>query len=645
MKKVSIGIILVFLVVFIQIINLNLFKHEYYLNKYYEKSNIYVYGKSAKRGRILDVNGKVLVDNIGIKTIYYNKLNKIYAKDEIKIAYALANILDIEVLDEDVLKKFWLVKNEYGKELVTKEEYKLYKERKINTSDILELKMKRIDLSSFNLLDKKAASIYYLMNKDYNYQKKVIKENVTDDEYAQIIESNIKGITAEVKWERSYLYEDTLKSIFGSVSKIYAEEKEYYLQKGYSLTDEVGVSFLEKEYEKYLQGKKAIYKVNNNNSLKLIRPEEAGNDLYLSIDIAVQLKLEEIVKTEMLKAKEKEKTKYFNDLYIGISNPLNGKIVAVSGMRLIDNKKEYTFSEITNEIITSSFTVGSVIKGATITVGYQNNLINPNKFINDSCVKLEFIPLKCSWKSLGRINDIKALELSSNYYQYLLAIGLTNKKYVPNMKLNVTKKEFQIYRDTLKEYGLGTNTGIDLPDEFSGVQGSTIADDLLLNLAIGQYDTYTLPSLIQYINTIANNKKRVELSLLDRVMKNEILIYEKENKVLNEVNLDDVYYERIKLGFNKVLMEGTGRGYIDNKYLPVGKTGTSESFLDTDNDGVVDVSTMSLTFVGYAPIDNPKYSIAIIAPHIAYKIADDDYIYRITRYISKSITDFLFEKE
>ncbi len=645
MKKVSIGIILVFLVVFIQIINLNLFKHEYYLNKYYEKSNIYVYGKSAKRGRILDVNGKVLVDNIGIKTIYYNKLNKIYAKDEIKIAYALANILDIEVLDEDVLKKFWLVKNEYGKELVTKEEYKLYKERKINTSDILELKMKRIDLSSFNLLDKKAASIYYLMNKDYNYQKKVIKENVTDDEYAQIIESNIKGITAEVKWERSYLYEDTLKSIFGSVSKIYAEEKEYYLQKGYSLTDEVGVSFLEKEYEKYLQGKKAIYKVNNNNSLKLIRPEEAGNDLYLSIDIAVQLKLEEIVKTEMLKAKEKEKTKYFNDLYIGISNPLNGKIVAVSGMRLIDNKKEYTFSEITNEIITSSFTVGSVIKGATITVGYQNNLINPNKFINDSCVKLEFIPLKCSWKSLGRINDIKALELSSNYYQYLLAIGLTNKKYVPNMKLNVTKKEFQIYRDTLKEYGLGTNTGIDLPDEFSGVQGSTIADDLLLNLAIGQYDTYTLLSLIQYINTIANNKKRIELSLLDRVMKNEILIYEKENKVLNEVNLDDVYYERIKLGFNKVLMEGTGRGYIDNKYLPVGKTGTSESFLDTDNDGVVDVSTMSLTFVGYAPIDNPKYSIAIIAPHIAYKIADDDYIYRITRYISKSITDFLFEKE
>ncbi|MBQ3438330.1 MAG: hypothetical protein IJG31_07515, partial [Fusobacterium sp.] len=50
-------------------------------------------------------------------------------------------------------------------------------------------------------------------------------------------------------------------------------------------------------------------------------------------------------------------------------------------------------------IINTSYTVGSVVKGATITVGYNNNLINEKTKVNDSCVKLYLVPKKCSYKS------------------------------------------------------------------------------------------------------------------------------------------------------------------------------------------------------------------------------------------------------
>ena len=51
---------------------------------------------TADRGRILDRNGNIIVDNKGVKTIIYNKLSGINTSDEIEISLKLANILDIE---------------------------------------------------------------------------------------------------------------------------------------------------------------------------------------------------------------------------------------------------------------------------------------------------------------------------------------------------------------------------------------------------------------------------------------------------------------------------------------------------------------------------------------------------------------------
>ena len=60
----------------------------------------------------------------------------------------------------------------------------------------------------------------------------------------------------------------------------------------------------------------------------------------------------------------------------------------------------------------------------------------------------------------------------------------------------------------LSSYGLGIKTGIDLPNEDTGIKGKSYSADLLLNLAIGQYDTYTPIELLNYINTVADQGQR-----------------------------------------------------------------------------------------------------------------------------------------
>lgn len=638
-KKIIYGLLISFFIICSFKLVSILKNKEYYTKLLNEKTNIYVYGISAPRGRILDCNGKVLVDNIGIKTIYYNKIKGITKTKELEIAALLANILNVDEATPDELKEYYLINNNDGKYLITDEEYKLFEERKITKEEIDIKKRARItdDMLNYSSKEKTQAHIYSLMNKGYIYSKKKIASNLTEEEYAKIIESKIPGITGELSWDRIYLYGDTLKNIFGRIGSITKETKEYYLTKDYELTDTVGISYLENVYEDYLRGKKAKYKVGSDYTLTLLEEEQKGNDLILSIDIDMQIKTEEILKDKLILAKKYGNTEYFKDSYALVSEPLTGSIKAISGIRLNDDN---TFSDISLNNINKSYTIGSAVKGATIAVGYKYNLIEPGKYINDSCVKLLFVPPKCSFKKLGKVNDLTALSNSSNYYQYMIAIKLTGNTYTPNMKLNATKEHFKKYREMLSSFGLGVKTGIDLPNEQTGIMGKTIADDLLLNLSIGQYDTYTPIEVLQYINSVATGK-RIKLSLMQEIKNGEETLLENKSEVLNNVDLDKESLDRIKEGMKLVLSEGTGKFYVPQGLNFAGKTGTSESFLDTNNDEIVDTATISSTFTGFYPADNPKFSIVVITPNVSHKNGKTDAFYFGASKITKELVTFL----
>lgn len=656
---ITIVLIILYLVIGVRVFYLQILKNDEYTEKLAISTEKTIESTSAPRGRIYDRNHKLLVDNEGVKTIYYKKQNNITTKEEISLAYTVSNYIDIDYskVDDNKLKTFYY-KSNYDKcrEKITDEEWKLYKERKLDDNDIKDLIYERLEeeIKEYKEEDKKAAYMYYLMNKGYSYAEKIIKNsNVTDTEYAYISENidNLKGFNTKLDWERVYLYGDTFKSILGNVSSntqgIPSELSNEYLKKGYTLDDRVGISYLEYQYEDYLRGTKAKYRLLSDNSYELVSEGKRGNDIVLTIDIELQKYVEEVVTNEVLTAKGRAGTKYYNRSFAIVSDPNTGEILAMAGKQVIEKDGTYKIVDYTPGVVTLPVTPGSVVKGASMMVGYKYNAINIGTVLNDECIKIKDTPEKCSWQTMGPIDDIYALQNSSNVYQYKIAIKVGNGTYEYNKGLSLDSDAFNKYREMYAEFGLGLKTGIDLPVESLGYMGTSKLPGHLLDFSIGQYDTYTPIQLSQYINTIANNGVRLKPYLLKEVYKPSeskdtfgSLIYKASATELGTLSVEQKYIDRVKEGFSAVVTRGLGYGYMGYYTNSAGKTGTSESFIDTDNDGKVDTETITSSFVGYSPSDNPKMSIVVVSPDISVPDSTTD---GVTKRISSQIVNKYFE--
>lgn len=652
-------LISIYLVIGCRLFNLQILKNSEYNDKLAMATEKTIESTSAPRGRIYDRNHKLLVDNEGIKTIYYKKQNGITTKEEIELAYEVSNNIDIDYskIDDNKLKDFYY-KSHYKecRKKITDEEWDLYNKRKLNDKDIDKLIYERLDdeISEYTDSDKKAAYIYYLMNKGYSYAEKVIKNsNVTDAEYAYISENidNLKGFNTKLDWERVYLYGDTFKSILGNVSSntqgIPSELSEEYLKRGYTLDDRVGISYLEYQYEDYLRGTKAKYRLLSDNSYELVSEGKRGNDIVLTIDIELQKYLEEVLSNEVLNAKGEPGTQYYNRSFAIVSDPNTGEILAMAGKQAVLKDGYYQIVDYTPGIVTLPVTPGSVVKGASMMVGYKYGAIDIGTVLNDECIKIKDTPLKCSWQTMGPIDDVYALQNSSNVYQYKIAIKVGNGSYEYNQGLVLDESAFDKYREMYAEFGLGEKTGIDLPVESLGFMGKSRLPGHLLDFSIGQYDTYTPIQLSQYINTIANNGVRLKPYLLKEVYKPSdsgdtfgSLIYKANVTELGKLSVEKKYIDRVREGFSAVVTRGLGYGYMGNYTNSAGKTGTSQSFIDTDGDGKVDTETITSSFVGYSPSDNPKMSIVVVSPDIS---VPDSTTYGVTRNISAQIVNKYFE--
>ena len=652
-------VIILYVVILGRVFYLQIIKESEYKETLAASTEKTVESTSAPRGRIYDRNYNLLVDNEGVKTIYYKKQKGITNKEEIELAYTIAdNInLDYSKVNENRLKSFYY-KGHYKecKKKITDEEWEEYSKRKLNDKDIEKLIYERLDeeISTYDERDKKAAYIYYLMNKGYSYAEKVIKnKDVSEEEYAYISENidNLKGFNTKLDWERVYLYGDTFKSILGSVSSnsqgIPSELAEIYLKKGYTLDDRVGISYLEYQYEDYLKGTKAKYRLLSDNSYELVSEGKRGSDIVLTIDINLQKYLEEVLSSEVYNAKGEAGTTYYNRSFAIVTDPNTGEILAMGGKQVLDKDGSKYIVDYTPGIVTLPVTPGSVVKGASMMVGYKYGAIDIGSHQYDECLKIKDTPLKCSWRTMGDIDDIYALQYSSNVYQYKIAISIGKGKYEYDKGLSLDEEAFKKYRDMYAEFGLGKKTGIDLPVESLGYMGTSKLPGHLLDFSIGQYDTYTPIQLSQYINTIANGGKRLKPYLLKEVYKASdsgdkfgSLIYKAETKVMGTLSVEDKYINRVREGFSAVVQNGLGYGYMGYYTNSAGKTGTSQSFIDTDGDNKVDTETITTSFVGYSPSDSPKMSIVVVSPDAGIPDVTQS---GVTKRISSQIVNKFFE--
>lgn len=655
------GIILVvFLVILFKMIDVMLIDEKMYEEKLDSLTYATFLGSSSPRGRIYDRNLNIIVDNKSLKTITYKKEKGVTNADMIALAYKVAPHLELDIskVTDRMKREFYYFKNpKICEKLVSNKEKEKVAQRKMTTRELEELKIKRISVEELNKFtddDLEAAYLYYLMNKGYTYEEKTIKSDVTDKEYAYISENNaeLEGFNTKIDWVRVYPYGDTFRSILGSVSSssqgIPAEEKDYYLDKGYSLNDRVGLSYIEKQYEDYLKGEKAVYEVVNSHETKLIKEGSRGKDIVLSIDINLQKEVERIIDEQVRRAKKEANTDYYDHSSVVIADPNTGEILAMASRKIVNGE----MIDNTTSILTSPITPGSVVKGASMLVGYNTGAVKIGEYIKDECIKVAGAPEKCSSvKTLGTINDITALAKSSNVYQFKIAIRVNGQEYFRGMKLNFNQQAFDTYRNMYHSFGLGVKTGIDLPLESTGVTTKDVSAGNLLDFVMGQYETYTPLQLVQYVSTIANGKDRLALHLLKEVhsaSENEEigkLESTKEKEVLNSIDTKEEYMKRVKEGFYAVMNSsgGYGVGYIDKGYEPAGKTGTSQSFVDTDGDRKIDTETITSSFVGYYPASNPKVAFVVTSPNSSHPNSNTNFAslvtYRITQQVSKVYHD------
>lgn len=651
---------LLFIILFVKLYVVMIVDSSKYKKKLDKLSYNTVEGSSAPRGRIYDRNHNILVDNIAVKTIYYTKSKKVSSSEEVKLAYKVSPHLNLDLskLTSRAKREFYVeIHPKIAKSKIKDSEWEKLKQKKLDATDIKNLKIERItddEINSMNDSDNKAAYLYYLMNKGYAYDEKTIRTgDVTDEEYAYISENNeeLTGFNTRLDWERVYPYGDTFKTILGKVSStsqgLPVEEKEYYLKQGYSLNDRVGISYIEKQYETYLRGTKAVYEVINSNELKLVSEGKRGNDIVLTIDINLQKQLEEILTDEVTKAKSEANTQYYDHSSAIIQDPQTGEVLAMASKQIVNG----TIVDNTSSILTSPVTPGSVVKGASMLVGYNTGAVKIGEYKVDECIKIRGTNEKCSSHTLGKIDDITALAKSSNVYQFKTAMRVAGYEYKRGMGLPLVQSAFDSYRNMYHSFGLGVKTGIDLPVESLGYGASrdTQAGNLL-DFVIGQYETYTPIQLSQYISTIANSGSRIEPHLLKEVHEStndEKLgktIHEVKPKVLNKIDTKEEYMQRVREGFYAVVnrSDGYGRGYMNTAYSPAGKTGTSQSFIDTDNDGVIDKETITSNFIGYAPSDNPRMSITVVSPNSSRPDTSTDHASLVTLRITKRATDAYF---
>ena len=151
------------------------------------------------------------------------------------------------------------------------------------------------------------------------------------------------------------------------------------------------------------------------------------------------------------------------------------------------------------------------------------------------------------------------------------------------------------------------------------------------------------------MSTIANSGTRIQPHLLKAVFKSNDeplseVVTEFETKELNKVKIEPKYMDRIKEGFKQVLEPGgTGYGYVNPMYKPAGKTGTAQSFIDTNGDGVIDTQTTTATFSGFAPYDNPEVVFTVISPDISPDNVDYKQATQINYRISQKVSEKYFE--
>ena len=485
------------------------------------------------------------------------------------------------------------------------------------------------------------------------YKPVPVAENVPEDIVVYLREhsADFPGVAATAVAERTYPHGALAAHLLGYVGEINDRELDARKDDGYRLGDDIGKSGIEQSYESDLRGTPGRVELEVDASGNVLspplssRPPRQGNDVQLTIDLDVQALAEESL------AKGLEAARARHDRGTGKSfvapagavvvlDPRDGALLAlasnpaynpadfVNGIRpevfaaLQDPANHYPLN---NRALQGQYAPGSTFKLFTALAGLRTGLIAPNTtFVDEGSYRLRSCRgQKCVFRNAGsraygRVNLSRALTVSSDAFFYDLGANFWFRG----------GPFARAIQGAARDLGLGTRTGIELAGEMKGrvpdpesrrsqheanpkafPNGDWYAGDNV-NLSIGQGDTAVTPlQLANAYAAFANGGTVFTPRAAARVLEPEgAVVREVPAKAVSTVTIDPSHRAAVHEGlYGAVAAEdGTGAGAFLGFPLatfPVaGKTGTAQ---------VVGKQDTAL-FVAYAPANAPQYVVAVV---------------------------------
>ncbi|HNT78049.1 MAG TPA: penicillin-binding protein 2 [Anaerolineae bacterium] len=493
------------------------------------------------------------------------------------------------------------------------------------------------------------------------YEPIVVSQNI-ERELALLIaqESGVTlpGVDVAIIPRRSYTYGPTLSQILGFMGAISPEEQADYQAKGYNTSeDQIGYTGIEYQAEDYLRGepgRKVIEKDVLGQELQVLSETapHPGDNIYLTIDTPLQVVAEKALTDGLQEAQLKSPEAQRG--VVVVLDPRDGQILALVSLPTYDNNifnKKVDMEELQkiqddphrpflNHAIADQVPPGSTFKIVPATAALQEGVINryttvncpgriliPNKFVPDDPSLAQ--PFYC-WINLqsggghGPVNVVDALMHSCDVFFYEVGGG-----FEPDEFKGLGINRLSAYA---RQFGLGTETGIDIPGEFGGLvpdptwkrqtyQETWTTGDTY-NVSIGQGALQVTP--LQMANALAavvNGGTIYQPRVIHHIADAEgTMIVPFKPEVLHHMDIPESVWQIVREGLDLAVSEnGTGqRARLDDLGINVaGKTGTAEYCddiaLKAGRCDVAEGETLPTHawFMAYAPFEAPEIVVVV----------------------------------
>jgi cell division protein FtsI/penicillin-binding protein 2 len=364
---------------------------------------------------------------------------------------------------------------------------------------------------------------------------------------------------------------------------------------GFAGLDNNGLDGLERDYDKYLKGQPGHAII-----LRDARSRELMfNKGYIApIDgFSVVLTIDETIQFIAERALDRMYKKYnCKGASIIVMDPKTGEILAFANRPTynLEEASHSTPEERLDRAIVLTYEPGSVFKIVTASAALQENVIKESDMINCEHGAYRVANhILHDHEPLGTITFKQVIEQSSN-------IGTTKvaQRLGPQRVYNYAH-----------HFRFGMRTGIDLPGEARGILKpvSQWSKTSIGAVPIGQEVTVTPMQLGSAISAIANDGIYMRPFVVKYIKDaHGQVIYQHNPQVLDRV-ISKVTSNRVKVILKGVVDEGTGVKAAIAGVTVAGKTGTAQKVVG----GVYSHTHFYATFVGFAPVDNPRLAAVV----------------------------------